>query len=189
MRIAWIAILAAACASAPAADTQAPSQRTAIVYIAADYDTVWAKLTTAEEFVSWYSMGGIAFPHVVGEELQWGPPGRVMIRGQLRSIEKGRGFAHSFQFRGLGFDDEPESEVSFDVRQQGPVVLVRVRHTAKDSPETMAMIGDLGWAKSLNRLKTLLETGKAMPWPADQPAGSLPEKFPSTASAEAGPAG
>lgn len=169
MRIAWIGILAAACAGTPAADEGGAPQveRVAAVYIAADYDAVWAKLTTAEEFVSWYSMGGLAFPHEVGGELTWGPPGRVMIRGELRRIEKGRGFAHSFRFRGLGFDDEPASEVSWDVVQQGPVVLVRVRHAAKDAPETMAMIGELGWAKSLNRLKTLLETGKPMPWPAE----------------------
>jgi uncharacterized protein YndB with AHSA1/START domain len=175
MRIAWIGILAASCASTPADGGSGRMEQTAVVYIAADYDAVWAKLTTAEEFVGWYAMGGIAFPHVVGAELEWGPPGRVMMRGVLHSLDKGRGFAHSFRFRGLGFDDEPESEVSWDVVQQGPVVLVRVRHTAKDAPETMAMIGELGWAKCLNRLKTLLETGKAMPWPADEPVEPRPE--------------
>ena len=169
MRGIWIGILLAGCAgtrgTAPA--PKDAMERTAVVYIAAGYDEVWTKLTTAEAFAGWYSMGGISFPQVVDEELQWGPPGRVMIRGKLRRIEKGSGFAHSFQFRGLGFDEEPESEVSWDVLQQGPVVLVRVRHTARGAPETMAMIGELGWAKSLNRLKTLLETGKAMPWPAE----------------------
>ena len=167
MRYLWLAVLAVACASKPEGTTGGAIERDTAVYIAAEYDAVWKKLTTAEEFASWYSLGGIAFPQDKDQELQWGPPGRVMIRGTLHWIEKGKGFAHSFQFRGLGFDDEPESEVLWDVTQQGPVVLVRVRHAATDAPETMEMIGELGWAKSLNRLKTLLETGKAMDWPGE----------------------
>ncbi|MHC4939457.1 MAG: SRPBCC domain-containing protein [Planctomycetota bacterium] len=165
MRYLWLAVLVLGCASKPKSTTGETIERDAAVYIAAEYDEIWMKLTTAEEFASWYSLAGIAFPHDRDKELQWGPPGRVMIRGTLRWIEKGKGFAHSFQFRGLGFDDEPESEVVWDVTQQGPVVLVRVRHTATDAPETMKMIGELGWAKSLNRLKTLLETGTPMAWP------------------------
>jgi uncharacterized protein YndB with AHSA1/START domain len=169
MRTVWLGCLLAACAASPkeAAPTGKTIERTAAVYILADYDAVWSKLTTADQFAAWYSMAGIAFPHEVDQELEWGPAGRAMIRGTLRSIDKGSGFAHSFQFRGLGFDEEPEGEVVWEVVQQGPVVLVRVRHQAKNAPETMAMIGDLGWPKALNRLKTLLETGTPMPWPAD----------------------
>ena len=167
MRAAWLGILLAACAGT-AKEDDAPGKRVelrAAVYIAAKYDAVWEKLTQADQFASWYSMGGIGFPHVKDEELEWGPSGRVMIRGTMAWIEKGRGFEHTFQFRGLGFDEEPESDVVWDVVQNGPVVLVRVRHTAKRSPRTMEMIGELGWTKSLDRLKTLLETGTVMDWP------------------------
>ena len=169
MRAAWYAILLTACASNAKKDTgvEVVTERGAAVYIAAEYDAVWEKLTQADQFVAWYSMGGRLFPHAKDQELEWGPPSRVMIRGTLHWIENGRGFAHSFQFRGLGFDGEPESEVVWDVLQQGPVVLVRVRHTATRSPRTMEMIGELGWTKSLDRLKTLLETGTVMDWPAD----------------------
>jgi len=166
MRFLGAFLILAACAGAPESRENAVMERTAAAYIAADYDAVWEKLTTAGEFASWYSMGGIAFPHEKGAELEWGPPGQVTIRGTLRWIEKGKGFGHTFQFRGLGFD-EPETDVEWEVVQQGPVVLVRVVHRAPESPETMAMIGDLGWAKTLNRLKTLLETGEPMPWPSD----------------------
>ncbi|MEM8885612.1 MAG: SRPBCC domain-containing protein [Planctomycetota bacterium] len=142
-----------------------------IVYIQADYDAVWERLTTAEGYAGWYSMGGRVFATEPGGAVEWGTADRVLILGKLDAIEKGRGFVHTFQFRGLGFDDEPTSLVTWTVEQQGPVVLVRVRHVAQRAPETMAMIGDVGWPKALNRLKTLLETGKPMPWP-EEPVGA-----------------
>ena len=172
-----LVLLASACRS-----TSEPEQREgarmetdSIAYVRAPYDEVWSRLTTSEGYAGWYSMGGRTFPTEVGGELEWGTAERVLIRGRLESIEKGKGFVHTFQFRGLGFDDEPETRVAWTVEQQGPVVLVRVRHTAEGAPETMAMIGDVGWAKSLSRLKTLLETGEPMPWPEEAPEESTEE--------------
>jgi len=36
------------------------------------------------------------------------------------------------------------------------------------------MISPVGWPKSLSRLKTLLESGTAMPWPVEPQTGSTP---------------
>ena len=57
--------------------------------------------------------------------------------------------------------------VEFEIVEFGATVLVTARHDVTGAPETEAMISEVGWAKPLSRLKTLLETGTPMPWPED----------------------
>jgi hypothetical protein len=54
------------------------------------------------------------------------------------------------------------------VQAMGEVVWVEVRHLfEEEAPETQAIVTD-GWTLVLARLKTLLETGKPMPWPESE---------------------
>lgn len=61
--------------------------------------------------------------------------------------------------------DEPPTPVDIEVTPHGPTVLVRIRHDVTGARQTRDVITDVGWRKSLSRLRTLLETGAAMPWP------------------------
>lgn len=140
--------------------------RTAAVYIEAPYADVWGRLTDPKGQAAWNSAPGLEFGAAAGAPVAWGTPERTVYRGELLFLEKGTGFAHTFAFVGFGFDET--TEVSVDVRAQGPVVLVSVRHDCTDAPRTHAMLGRLGWTKALCRLKTLLETGTAMPWPEEE---------------------
>jgi uncharacterized protein YndB with AHSA1/START domain len=137
----------------------------AATYIHAPYEAVWNAFARADGYAEWASAPCVEFGDRPGDAVAWGARGRVVYRGRILSIERGRGLAHSFRFEGFGFE-EPDTRVEVDIVEEGAVVRVAVRHDCAGAPRTLEMIGPLGWPKSLARLKTLLETGRPMPWPA-----------------------
>lgn len=136
------------------------------IFIEAGYDAVWYRFTTAGAYAAWYSSACREFGERPGDRCIWGDQNRLFYEGRLLAIEKGTGLSHTFAFVGFGID-EPETRVDIGIKQQGPTVLVTVRHDCSRSPKTGRMITPVGWQKSLSRLKTLLETGKAMAWPLE----------------------
>ncbi len=135
-----------------------------VAYIEAPYAEVWASFTQAERYAAWHSSPCLAFGDAPGAPVVWGTPERTVYRGEVVEVQPGQGLIHTFQFVGFGFE-EPPTPVRIEIQQAGPVVLVRVEHDCRGAPQTAAMITSVGWAKSISRLKTLLETGEAMPWP------------------------
>ena len=135
-------------------------------YIAADYDEVWRHFTEADAYAAWYSAPCRAFGARPGDPCEWADDERVYYRGTVESLEPGRGLRHTFRFAMFDFD-EPPTPVDIEITAHGPTVLVRIRHDVTGAPLTRDVITDVGWQKSLSRLKTLLETGAAMPWPQE----------------------
>lgn len=88
----------------------------------------------------------------------------MVYRGGMLRAEHGRGLAWEFRFVGFDFQ-EPMSALEIDIIESGETLLVSLRHDLSGVPHTAKMISPLGWTKPLSRLKTLLETGTAMPWP------------------------
>lgn len=173
--VAWstVALLVTACSSPSPeptteptlAATESPTTLLAQTYTQAPYDTVWSYLTETARFGEWHSSPALSFGHTVGDSLIWGTDDGPLYVGTLESYEPGSGFEHTFSFT-FTHTREP-SLVSWDVEANGPVVWVRVTHDVSEAPETAAVITEVGWTKSLERLKTLLETGEAMPWPEE----------------------
>ena len=142
----------------------APDVLTASAYIEAPYDAVWAAFTQRERYGAWYSTPCLEFGRAAGERVAWGEGERTYYAGRLTHIQYGQGLGHTFRFEGFGFD-EPASQVDIEIRPSGETVLVSLRHDCRNAPRTAELISPVGWTKSLSRLKTLLETGRAMPWP------------------------
>ncbi|MCR9247850.1 MAG: SRPBCC domain-containing protein [bacterium] len=161
-------VTASACVAPGVAHERVLTQH---VYIAADYDTVWQHLTQRERFASWFTVPCREFSTRPGDPVVFGTDERVIYRGQMVRCDKGRGLAFAFRFEGFGFG-EPEALAEIDVLERGDTVLVSVCHDLSDAPQTAAMISTVGWAKPLCRLKTLLETGRAMPWPEEPAIGN-----------------
>ncbi len=139
---------------------------TAATWVHAPYDAVWHALARADGYAGWGSAPCLEFGARPGDPVVFGTPERVVYMGEIVRIERGRGLAHTFRFVGFGFE-EPASRVEIAVVEQGAVVHVAVDHDCAGAPRTREIIGPLGWAKSLARLKTLLETGRPMPWPSE----------------------
>jgi uncharacterized protein YndB with AHSA1/START domain len=60
-------------------------------------------------------------------------------------------------------DDTKHSRVTFEIEQQGSVVRLMVTHEDLAKDEKMAKGVSSGWPKILSNLKTMLETGSALP--------------------------
>jgi uncharacterized protein YndB with AHSA1/START domain len=155
---------AAGCTSLPNAPS--PDLLFAQAYIRAPYDRVWQSFTQADSYAAWHSTPCRLFGARAGEICEWADGDRLVYRGTLLAFDEGRGLSHTLQFIGFGFDESP-SRVDIEIVERGPTVLVTVRHDCRSAPRTRDVISPLGWAKSLSRLKTLLETGTAMPWPTE----------------------
>lgn len=132
-------------------------------YIEAPYGAVWTSFATAGGYGAWASTPCKSFGRIPGDPVVWGDE-RIVYRGTLTRMEHGAGLAHTFQFVGFDFEERP-SPVEIEIVEAGSTVRVTIEHDCTGAPETYAMISPVGWSKSLSRLKTLLETGDAMPWP------------------------
>ncbi|MCA8939556.1 MAG: SRPBCC domain-containing protein [Planctomycetes bacterium] len=135
-------------------------------YIRASYDDVWKELASAEGYSRWYSAPLAEIVPERGGTISFGAKDKPIILGKISRIKKGEGLSHSFAFS--WFENEV-SNVHFTVLEQGEVVLVDVVHDCSSAPQVAGIIGSHGWQKALSRLKSLLETGEAMPWPDDAP--------------------
>lgn len=60
-------------------------------------------------------------------------------------------------------DDTKHSRVTFEIERQGSVVRLMVMHEDLAKDEKMAKGVSNGWPKILSNLKTMLETGSALP--------------------------
>lgn len=139
------------------------------IYVEAPYDAVWRRFTVASEYAAWHSSPCRTFGSNPGDAVVWAAGDRVTYQGELLELEHGRGLAHTFAFEGFGFQESTRVDVA--ITAHGDTVLVEVRHDCTGAPRTREVLGPVGWVKSLSRLKTLLETGRPMPWPsADSPA-------------------
>ena len=146
------------------APTPAPIEHRAEIFVHAPYDQVWQHFTTPSAYTEWSSAPGREFGEAPGDPVAWGPAERVLYRGTIEAIARGVGITHTFEFVGFGFE-EPPSRVQIAIQERGEVVWVEILHRFEDAPQTAALIGPHGWSQALSRLKTLLETGRAMPWP------------------------
>lgn len=57
------------------------------------------------------------------------------------------------------------SRVTWTLEPKGELTKVTVTHNCENAPNTANSVGSNGWSLVLSGLKTLLETGKAMPFP------------------------
>jgi uncharacterized protein YndB with AHSA1/START domain/DNA-binding transcriptional ArsR family regulator len=66
---------------------------------------------------------------------------------------------------------EPRSKVTFTIEPVGQLVKLRVVHDGFEPGSTVLASVSEGWPELLSSLKTLLETGEALPEPEPEPAG------------------
>ena len=137
-----------------------------VTYVDAAYDDVWDALTNGDRHVHWNVAPCLAFGHRTGARCAWGEPHKAVIEGRVTAWRPAKGsFAHTFRFT---IFNEPESTVEWEVEEQGEVVSLTVRHALgakRERPQTRSIV-ESSWFLVLARLKTLLETGEPMPWPA-----------------------
>ena len=142
-----------------------------VTYIRTTPEKLWEALTTSE-FMKKYWFG-------MNIETDWKtgspwrlvfPDGRVADIGEIVEIEKPRRLVLKWrhQFR-PELHEEGYTRCVMEIEPAGEVVKLAITHEI-DKPDSK-LIGavSIGWPKILSSLKTLLETGAALP-----PIGELP---------------
>jgi uncharacterized protein YndB with AHSA1/START domain len=142
-----------------------------VTYIRTTPEKLWAALTTPE-FMKRYWFG-------MNIETDWKtgsswklvfPDGRVADIGEIVEIEKPKRLVLKWrnEFR-RELHEEGYARCDIDIEQAGEAVKLTITHEI-DKPDSK-LIGavSVGWPKILSSLKTLLETGAALP-----PIGELP---------------
>ncbi len=86
-----------------------------------------------------------------------------LISGTIIEVEPPKILVHTFKFAG---SDDPETRVSYEVEPIGESMCsLTISHTGfQAEDQTYADITG-GWPVIASSLKTLLETGRSLPWP------------------------
>jgi uncharacterized protein YndB with AHSA1/START domain len=144
-----------------------------VTYIRTTPEKLWAALTTPE-FIKKYWFG-------MNFETEWKvgspwklifPDGRVADTGEIVEIEEPKRLVLTWrnQFR-PDFREEGEARCVIEIEPAGEVVKLTITHEM-DKPDSKLIGGvSIGWPKILSSLKTLLETGAALPAIGELPRG------------------
>jgi len=81
----------------------------------------------------------------------------------LLSCERPRGFSHTFHPLFGEFRNEPPSKVTFEIVPGGKVVRLTMVHDEFQENSAVYRACSAAWPMILSSLKTLLETGVALP--------------------------
>ena len=132
------------------------------LFIGAPAREVWNALVTKETVDRYH----IAPLHTL--ELKEG--GRIssgaeaeLITGKILALEEPASLVHSFHFAG---SQDPETQVVYEIEAEGEEMCsLTISHTGfREENQTFANVSS-GWPVIASSLKTLLETGKSLPWP------------------------
>ncbi|PTX94688.1 hypothetical protein DB346_21960 [Verrucomicrobia bacterium LW23] len=156
---------------APAAQPESAEKQEFVyhAYIAKPAEDVWKALTTPDIINKYYMVPVLKLELKTGGDITYGTGDNVAISGKIKELRtpdnpegKAATLTHTFRFHG---SKDPESEVAYYIRPYGPKMCrLTLTHTFPKKCQTLEDISN-GWPVILSSLKTLLETGLAMPWP------------------------
>jgi uncharacterized protein YndB with AHSA1/START domain len=133
-----------------------------VVFIASTPEAVWHALT-APEFISQYWGGRrIESDWRVGSAVrQTGPGGRLESEGKVLEARPPHVLSYTFQMAQVG---DPPSRITFEIGPVGEMVRLQLTHH-HELPNSVTQAATIhGWPAILSSLKSLLETGKPLPF-------------------------
>ncbi|PTX99705.1 hypothetical protein DB346_17965 [Verrucomicrobia bacterium LW23] len=149
------------------------------IFIGKPAPDVWKALVTKDIVDQYYMMPLLTLDGKVGGKIAYGMSGVEAITGKVVKWQEpdAAGTAdailvHTFKFDGT---TDPETTVSYTVKPIGKdMCALSISHTGyKAENETFAEAAG-GWPVILSSLKTLMETGKRLPWPTGPSGGGAP---------------
>ena len=136
------------------------------IYLGAPAEAVWEWLVDPEKSRQYSLCDLVTRPGAVGDPMLYVHKlaGQPVVDGTVEEILEGRRLVHSFQFQ----DDPPESpsRVTYELIRYGDqMCCLELRHDRfEENSETLGSIST-SWDVALSSLKTLVETGRPLPWP------------------------
>jgi uncharacterized protein YndB with AHSA1/START domain len=136
------------------------------LYIKASQEEVWAAITDPVTVAKFFHGAQVESTYEVGSSMRSLSPDRTETWGDNTVLEcdPPRRLVHTWRsLYDPGLAAEPESRVTWEIEAQpGGFAKVTLVHDRLDSsPKTAASVK--GWSYILSNLKTVIETGEALP--------------------------
>lgn len=137
------------------------------VYIGAPAEEVWPWLVEPERVEQYHLSLLKSRPEKPGDPVEYlGKLGyQPLVCGTVLELVETRRLVHTFQFQFA--DPDPESRVTYELVRYGEAMCgLEIRHEGLvPGTETERTVGH-SWDVMLSSLKTIIETGKPLPWPS-----------------------
>jgi uncharacterized protein YndB with AHSA1/START domain len=132
------------------------------ILIAKPAAEVWSALTEKKTIDQYYMAPVHTLELKKGGRISYGGEAEL-IAGMITELDAPKRLEHTFKF--VGSDDQ-ETRVSYEIKPIGDSMCsLKISHTGfQEENQTFADISG-GWPVIASALKTVLETGQALPWP------------------------
>ncbi len=134
-----------------------------VVYIKSPLDSVWDALTDPEVTEQYWGGTRVESDWRVGSEIHYLHDGELTDSHTILEVDKPRRLVHTFRPLVTGFRDEAPSRVAFTMEQSGEVTRLTLAQDEFPVGSKVYLACSQGWPMVLSSLKTLLETGTALP--------------------------
>ena len=134
-----------------------------VVYIKSSLDSVWDALTDPELTQQYWGGTRVESDWEAGSEIRYLRDGELTDRHTILEVERPRKLVHTFEPQFGEFRDESASRVAFTMEQSGEVTRLTLAHDDFALGSKVYLACSQGWPMVLSSLKTLLETGAALP--------------------------
>jgi uncharacterized protein YndB with AHSA1/START domain len=138
------------------------------VFIAAPALRAWAALIAPSDVAQYHLCPLETIELRPGGRIVYGSGGQPFITGVITEVVPERRLTHTFRFTAdthPNVEQDAESRVTYALVPMGEMCQLTLTHDGFGSDDrTLANVTG-GWPTILSGLKTLLETGKPLPWP------------------------
>ena len=133
-----------------------------VVFIASTPEAVWQALTTPEFTAEYWGGRRIESDWQRGSPVrQIGPGGRLESEGKVLESQPPHVLSYTFHLLHTG---DPPSRLTFEIEPVGEMVRLRLTHQHEQHGTVTQAATIHGWPAILSSLKSLLETGKPLPF-------------------------
>ncbi len=136
------------------------------LYIGKPAAEVWDAITQKAMVDTYYLAPLGTDIDAVGQEIFYGVGDQKFIHGQVTAFESGKLLKHSFRFDHEAV--EAETQVTYEIEAIGEVSALHLTHEGFGAETQTYHDISGGWPVILSNLKTILETGKPLPWPKQE---------------------
>ena len=141
------------------------------IYIGVPAEKVWDALTNPATASKYFLVPLQKLELKSGGQVVYGRD-KAMIEGKVVEVVQGSKLVHTFSFAPEGHpgsEADPPSRVSYFIQPMGDMCVLELRHDRFPSENQTFHNISGGWDVMLSAMKTLLETGKLLPWPKPTP--------------------
>lgn len=133
------------------------------LYIRASAEAIWDALTNPDLTQRYWAETRIESDWKVGSTILYVRRGEITDAQEILEIDPPRLLRHTFKPLFGEFRDEAASLVRLEILPGGEVSHLRLRHDQFPPESRVFPACSVGWPRILSSLKSLLETGKALP--------------------------